>query len=135
GKVEIDGKEIGMTPWSGDVRPGNHKVSVAAAGFVKEERIVQVQPSRDSDVTFALNRTPGPGRLHIETEPPEAVVAVDGKQVGASPYTGEVVPGDHQLEVTNEGDKTIAPDVSPDPGQPPSLKLALQPGRARQVPP
>ncbi|TMA26919.1 MAG: PEGA domain-containing protein, partial [Deltaproteobacteria bacterium] len=133
--VSIDGKEIGITPWSGEIRPGNHKVSVAANGFVKEERIVQVQPSRDSDVTFALNRAPGPGKLHIETEPPEAVVSIDGKQVGTSPYTGEMAPGDHQLEVSNEGYKTIAQDLSLDSGQQLSLKLAMQPAQAGQVPP
>jgi tetratricopeptide (TPR) repeat protein len=134
-KVEIDGKEIGISPWSGDIRPGNHKVAVEASGFVKEERIVQVQPSRDSDVTFALNRAPGPGKLHVDTEPPEATVSVDGKQVGTSPYTGDVPPGDHQLAVSNDGYKTIAQDLSIDPGQQLSLKLAMQPATAGQVPP
>jgi tetratricopeptide (TPR) repeat protein len=134
-KVAIDGKEIGITPWSGEIRAGNHKVSVAADGFVKEERVVQVQPNRDADVTFALNRAPGPGKLHIDTEPPEAVVAVDGKQVGTSPYTGEVAPGEHTLEVSNEGYKTIQQELQLDPGQQLSLKLALQQAQAGQVPP
>lgn len=133
--VTIDGKEIGITPWSGEIRPGNHKVVVAAKGFVQEERIVQVQPNRDADVTFALNREPGPGKLHIETEPPEAVVALDGQQAGTSPYTGDVAPGEHQLEVSFEGYKTIAQQLQLDPGQQLSLKLALQPATAGQVPP
>ena len=133
--VAIDGKEIGITPWSGEIRPGNHKVLVSAKGFVKEERIVQVQPNRDADVTFALNREPGPGKLHVETEPPEAQVSIDDKQVGTSPYTGEVPPGEHRLEVANDGYKTIAQDLSIDPGQALSLKLALQPATAGQVPP
>ncbi|MGZ6141953.1 MAG: PEGA domain-containing protein [Myxococcales bacterium] len=133
--VAIDGKEIGITPWSGEIRPGNHKVLVANKGFVKEERIVQIQPNRDADVTFALNREPGPGKLHIETEPPEAVVAIDGQQVGTSPYTGDVPPGDHTLEVSNDGYKTIQQELTLDPGQQLSLKLALQPAQAGQVPP
>jgi hypothetical protein len=133
--VAIDGKEIGITPWSGEIRPGNHKVLVASKGFVKEERIVQVQPNRDADVTFALNREPGPGKLHVETEPPEAMVSIDGQQVGTSPYTGEVAPGDHQLDVGNDGYKTIAQQLTIDPGQQLSLKLALQPSLAGQVPP
>ena len=133
--VTIDGKEIGITPWSGETKPGNHKVQVNAKGFVKEERIVQVQPSRDADVTFALNREPGPGRLHIETEPPEAGVSIDGQQVGTSPYTGDVAPGDHVLEVSNDGYKTIQQQLQLDPGQQLSLKLALQQAQAGQVPP
>ena len=133
--VTIDGKEIGITPWSGETKPGNHKVSVLSKGFLKEERIVQVQPSRDADVTFALNREPGPGRLHVETEPPEAVVAIDGQQVGTSPYTGDVAPGEHVLEVSNESYKTIQQQLQLDPGQQLSLKLALQQAQAGQVPP
>lgn len=135
GAVAMDGKELGITPWSGEVRPGNHKVTVQAKGYVKEERVVQVQPSRDSDVTFALNREAGPGKLHIETEPPEAVVSIDGQQVGTSPYTGEVAPGEHQMEVSFEGYKTIAQALQLDPGQALSLKLALQAAQAGQVPP
>jgi tetratricopeptide (TPR) repeat protein len=134
-KVAIDGREIGIAPWSGEIRAGNHKVSVAADGFIKEERVVQVQPNRDADVTFALNRAPGPGKLHIDTEPPEAVVAVDGQQVGTSPYTGEVAPGEHTLEVSNEGYKTIQQQLQLDPGQQLSLKLALQQAQAGRVPP
>ena len=133
--VSIDSKEIGITPWSGEIRPGNHKVLVVNKGFVKEERVVQVQPSRDADVTFVLNREPGPGKLHIETEPPEAVVFVDGQQVGTSPYTGEVAPGEHVLEVSNDGYKTVQQQLQLDPGQQLSLKLALQQAQAGQVPP
>ena len=133
--VQVDGKESGITPWSGEVRPGNHKVSIAAKGFLKEERVVPIQPNRDADVTFALNREPGPGRLHVETEPPQAVVSIDGKQAGTAPFTGEVAPGDHELEVTNEGYKTVAQQVNLEPGQQLSLKLALQQAQAGQVPP
>ncbi|HUJ28277.1 MAG TPA: PEGA domain-containing protein [Myxococcales bacterium] len=134
-KVAIDGKDVGISPWSGDIRPGNHKVAVAADGFVREERVVQVQPSRDSDVTFALNRAPGPGKLHVESEPPEAVVAVDGQQSGSTPNTVDVPPGDHTLEVTLEGYKTIQQQFTIDPGQALSLKLALQQAVEGQVPP
>jgi tetratricopeptide (TPR) repeat protein len=133
--VSVDGKDVGITPWSGEIRPGNHKIQVSAKGFVKEERIVQVQPSRDSDVTFALNREPGPGKLHIETEPPEAVVSVDGQQLGTSPMTGDVAPGEHVLEVALEGYKTIQQQLAIAPGQQLSLKLALQQAQAGQVPP
>jgi tetratricopeptide (TPR) repeat protein len=133
--VAIDGKEIGITPWSGDMRPGNHKVAVVASGFLKEERVVQMHPNRDSDVTFALNRQPGPGKLQVETEPPEAAVSIDGQQVGTSPFSGPVPPGDHVLEVSSEGYKTIQQQLTIDPGQQLSLKLALQQASAGRVPP
>src|SRR5207237_5134398 len=109
------GKTRGPTPVCAELGPGNPPVAANAPGYLKEERTVQVQANRDSDVTFALNRAPGPGKLHVDTEPPESVVSVDGKQVGASPFTGEVAPGEHQLEVSNEGYKTIAQQLQLDP--------------------
>jgi tetratricopeptide (TPR) repeat protein len=133
--VVLDGKELGITPWAGEVRPGNRKVSIATRGYLEEERIVHVQPSRDADVTFALLREPGPGKLHIETEPTEATVSIDGKQAGASPFTGEIAPGDHLLEASKEGYKTIGQQLSIDRGQHLSLKLAMQPAQAGPVPP
>jgi len=131
----LDGKEIGITPWAGEVRPGSHKISITSKGYRKEERNVQVQPNRDADLTFALNREPGPGKLHIETDPPEALVSIDGEQAGTSPFTGDIAPGDHQLEASKEGYKTIAQQLSIDRGQHLSLKLAMQPAQAGQVPP
>lgn len=133
--VAIDGKEIGITPWSGEMKAGNHKVLITSNGYLKEERIIPVQNNRDADVTFALNREPGPGKLHIETEPAESIVSIDGQQVGTAPYNGDVAPGEHQLDVSNEGFKTIAQQINLEAGQQLSLKLALQQATAGQVPP
>ncbi|TMA25455.1 MAG: PEGA domain-containing protein [Deltaproteobacteria bacterium] len=133
--VTLDGKEVGLTPWAAEMRPGNHRVAVAAKGYLKEERLVAVQPNRDVDLTFALNRSPGPARLHVETEPPEAQVTVDGNPLGTSPLNSEVTPGEHELQITLEGYKTIGQQLSLDPGQQLSLKLAMQPAQAGPVPP
>src|SRR5437762_12978435 len=55
--VTVDGSGVGVTPWSAETRPGVHKVAVSGAGFVKEERTVQVYPNRDTDLAFALQRS------------------------------------------------------------------------------
>jgi tetratricopeptide (TPR) repeat protein len=49
--------------------------------------------------------------------------------------TGDVAPGEHVLEVALEGYKTIQQQLSLDPGQQLSLKLAMQQATAGQVPP
>jgi tetratricopeptide (TPR) repeat protein len=63
------------------------------------------------------------------------VVAVDGQQAGTTPVTADVPAGDHTLEVTLEGYKTIQQQFTIDPGQALSLKLALQQSVEGQVPP
>jgi hypothetical protein len=130
--VTVDGTPAGVTPWSAETKPGAHTVAVSGAGFVKEERTVQIQPNRDTDLAFALQRS-GPARLHVETDPP-ATVRVDGKELGTSPLTSEVEPGEHQLEVSSEGYKTVAQQVTLDAGQGLSVRIPLQTAQS-QAPP
>ena len=133
--VLIDGKEVGPTPWSDEVKPGERKVAVALEGFKPDERKVPVVAGRDADVSFALARAPGPGKLHIETEPIGAAVVIDEAQVGTSPYNGEVPPGEHQLLVSLDRYRGVAQGISLEPGQSLSLKLALQEAAAERLPP
>src|SRR5207249_6812042 len=78
--VTVDGAQVGVTPWSAEAKPCAHSVAVSGAGFVKEERTVQIHLNRDTDLAFALQRA-GPARLHVDTELP-ATVRVDGKELG-----------------------------------------------------
>ena len=133
--VLIDGKEVGPTPWSDEVKPGDRKVAVALEGYKPDERKVPVVAGRDADVSFALARAPGPGKLHIETEPTGAAVVIDDAQVGTSPYNGEVPPGEHQLQVSLDRYRGVAQGVSLEPGQSLSLKLALQEAGTERLPP
>lgn len=134
-RVFLDGKELGITPWSGEMKTGPHKVAIAADGFEKEERAVQVQANRDLDVAFALSRVPGPGKLRIETEPPKASFSIDGNPAGTTPFEGDVPQGEHTLEVGLEGYKTVQQQFSLEPGQRLSLKLALSAAAAAPQPP
>ncbi|TMA10722.1 MAG: PEGA domain-containing protein, partial [Deltaproteobacteria bacterium] len=130
--VTVDGSGVGVTPWSAETRPGVHKVAVSGAGFVKEERTVQVYPNRDTDLAFALQRA-GPARLHVDAQP-AAMVRVDGKEVGRSPLTAEVQPGEHQLEVAADGYKTVAQQVTVDAGQGLSVRIPLQRAVSQEPP-
>jgi tetratricopeptide (TPR) repeat protein len=130
--VTVDGAQVGVTPWSAEAKPGTHTVAVSGAGFVKEERTVQIHPNRDTDLAFALQRA-GPSRLHVDTEPP-ATVRVDGKELGKSPLTSEVEPGEHQLEVSVGGYKTVAQQVTLEAGQGLSVRIPLQKAQS-QAPP
>jgi hypothetical protein len=124
--LTVDGKAVGVTPWSAELRPGSHKVAVAAEGHFPDERVIQVQAGRDTDVAFALRHVPGPAKLRVETDPANAVVSVDGKQTGSAPLDHDLPAGEHQLVVGLDGYKTIAQQLTVEPGQQVSLRLALQ---------
>jgi PEGA domain len=133
--ITLDGVEVGPTPWSEEVKAGDRKVAVKLDGYKSDERKVPVATGRDADVSFALTRNPGPGKLHIETDPTEAVVSIDGQQVGTAPFNGDVAPGDHQLEVSLEKYRSVAQGISLEPGQSLSLKLAMQEATSERLPP
>ena len=131
--VSVDGAEVGITPWSAETRPGRHGVVIAMAGFLKDERTVQIHMDRDTVVDFAPRRAAGPATLHVETEPP-ATLRVDGKELGETPLTAEVPPGEHQLEVTLDGYKTVAQQVTVDAGQGVSVRVPLQRAQLQDPP-
>ena len=131
-RLLVDGKEVGLTPWGGDIDPGEHKLKVDQKGFQPQDKKLSVAKNRDAEVSFALVREPGPARLRVESEPVGAQIAIDGKPVGPAPYTGELNPGEHQVEAHQDGFRGVAQQLAVEPGQSLSLRLAL--AQASKVP-
>ena len=131
-KVMIDGAEVGETPWAGAVKPGPHELVLSIPGYLPETRKVDAKANREMEVSFALQRVPGPGKIIVATEPVGADVSVDGKAAGQSPITLEVQPGEHDIEAAKAGFKSVAQKISVDHGQSASLRLALAPAGRRQ---
>jgi tetratricopeptide (TPR) repeat protein len=66
---------------------------------------------RELEATLAQR---GVQQLSVLTNPPRALVAVDGTAVGITPFTGETWPGEHRLTVTLDGHKTLTTVVTVD---------------------
>ena len=54
----------------------------------------------------------GVQQLTVLSEPPGAFVSIDGQPRGATPWTGELVPGNHRLTLLKEGFGVITRDVT-----------------------
>ncbi|MFO0678272.1 MAG: PEGA domain-containing protein [Polyangiaceae bacterium] len=113
--VSVDGKEIGKSPVRALVRTldGDRKITVTKEGFAPFEQTVKVR-SGGKDVRevvdVALVRESKMGTLSVKEKSGQSMrVLVDGVDVGATPWTGEVTPGAH--EVTGRGEKVAAPAV------------------------
>jgi hypothetical protein len=133
--VVVDGKEVGLTPWSGELKLGDHTVQVRRAGYLIVERAVTLQANRDAHLSFAPERIAGPGRLRVETEPPDAEIAIDGQAAGVAPYSGEVASGEHSVEISSVGYRSLAQQITLAPGQQVSLRLTLSPAGGDNAPP
>ena len=109
--VLLDEKELGPTPLGAPVRVnlGPHKVVVQKPEFDSFARQLEVQGGDAIVVDAPLAKEVKTGHLEI-TAPdadPSVRVRLDGADVGAPPWQGDLAPGPH--EVAAEGDATRAP--------------------------
>jgi tetratricopeptide (TPR) repeat protein len=54
--VAIDGSAVGVTPWTGEITPGHHQVSLQHRGYRDETRSFDLPPSRAIDVPVTLTK-------------------------------------------------------------------------------
>jgi len=54
--VYVDGEKKGNTPINVKVKPGSHKIMVAARGFQMSEKILSITPGATVSVSFALKK-------------------------------------------------------------------------------
>jgi tetratricopeptide (TPR) repeat protein len=66
---------------------------------------------RELEATLAQR---GVQQLSVLTNPPLALLAVDGAAVGLTPWTGETWPGEHRVTVTLDGRKPLTTLVTVD---------------------
>jgi hypothetical protein len=58
--VVLDGKPVGVTPWTGETYPGKHRLSVALSSYTAQEQVVELHPHTSRDVSVVLLPEPEP---------------------------------------------------------------------------
>lgn len=121
--VELDGKQVGKTPWEGLVEVGDHTVHLqgsvgvddlaacgaSGVGSGGEQAEMGSGPPATAivklyDVTsVALEAKEVDGSLEIDATPKDARIAVDGKDVGRGRWMGRLRLGEHLVEITAPG--------------------------------
>lgn len=104
--VAIDGHEVGKTPIASPVRAdvGPRVVRVSKPGFVTFEATVKVVATKSQSVDAVLEKDVKTGKLTVkEKTGRKAKVLVDDREVGAAPWTGELAPGSHVVELRGDG--------------------------------
>ncbi len=82
-KVEQD-----FTPLTlDDVQPGTYQIEVRKELYLPENRIVEIKSNSYSKERVEL--TPNYGRLEISSDPPGAMLWINNKNLGKTPYTAE----------------------------------------------
>lgn len=94
--VRVDGRPVGVTPWTGDVPPGNHTVSVSLRGYADAERQIALASDSAQDVPFRLQPA-------TEATAVPAPVAAAAAPAPAPPSAAPAAPGDTAAEPRGVG--------------------------------
>lgn len=84
------------------LRKGNYTVNVQKKGYFDVQQSFVV--GDEQSMTLELRMRKKPGRLLVQVEPPvDAIVTVNGSQVGKAPFGPvELEPGEHSIKVESE---------------------------------
>jgi hypothetical protein len=96
--VFLDDSLKGVSPCSlSTVAPGNHILTLKKAGHYLKKAEITVDSASPPIVSFVLLK---PAFLSVICDPAGAVLSIDGKNEGITPYENDKVkPGDHTLKV------------------------------------
>ncbi len=97
--VELDAKALGTSPVPALVRVavGSHVVKATKAGFVPFETRAEVTPDGKAIVDVTLSREATEGHVVVQAGTEPLRVLVDGVDVGAAPWEGDLPPGTHEI--------------------------------------
>jgi hypothetical protein len=124
--IVIDGSEVGNTPADvNDLKPGKHLVEVKMDGYEIWSDTVDVSSAMENHITAVLAQLVG--SVNVKSEPANAIIIVDGKEVGCTPTDiGNLKPGKHIVEVKLDGYQNWSESVEINPGKDKHITAILQ---------
>ena len=120
-RVEIDGRDMGMTPYAGDIPVGKHRVRLR--GFMQPSALLTCDTPHEEvdsgarlespaqDVTIGLYELKTVDlsvddldtSLYVDSVPKMAKLLIDGQEMGKTAWEGRLPLGEHVIEVSAPG--------------------------------
>jgi PEGA domain len=148
-QVEVDGKDVGPSPWQGLVDVGGHQVRLHGLVSVEAIAACEVAPAASSEgkrgearlgsktaaatvklyqeATVVLDAEEQDASLHIDSTPVGATLTIDAREVGKTPWEGRLDLGDHAIELRTAGFVPVTQTVRLEPRKQRELTLRLEP--------
>lgn len=101
--IYIDENFKGTGTWTGKLEAGSHVIEARKNGHRTTLREVVIIPEDGSQSYTLPNPEPIYGSLTVTSTPPLATVLVDGKTIGQTPITEDVIIGKHNVTVNKDG--------------------------------
>ena len=115
----------GQTPLEIPVVPGKtHVLRISKPGYEETSRELKVASGDRKEVFLTLS--PQKGRIYLFVSPEDATVLVNGKVHGTAPKHLDLVAVEHAIEIQKQGYVSFSTRMTPRPGFPQQLKVALK---------
>lgn len=126
-KLLVDGELYGTTPLTEMVPlgPGQHVVRAERDGHAPDEKRIEVVSGQPQAVQLEPRSLTAPVAVTIESDPPGALVSIDGAAALKVPATHPIAPGNHEFVARLDGYAPSRSDVEVKPGEPRSVRVAL----------
>jgi tetratricopeptide (TPR) repeat protein len=107
--VYLDGKQVGATPWTGEIGPGRHQVVLRATGFPDNAKEFVLNGDRAMDIDIAMSKSDS-GAVVVGT----ATVASAAGSASAAPTAAVTAKPDATAKPDDKGKgDTPSPGIRP----------------------
>jgi hypothetical protein len=132
--VRVDGKVAGTAPFAGVyVAAGPHSLEVSFPGYMPIQEEVVVTGGQKLNKLFKLKEDSRQGTIEVTTNAPKSKVFVDGREMGAAPWTGTLIVGEHSVVVKAPGYHDATRPIVVKPGEERTIEIEMdvkgQPGK------
>jgi formylglycine-generating enzyme required for sulfatase activity len=132
-RLFVDGKERGTTPLAPlEVAAGEHEVSLRAEGYTTFTTRLSVAGG-GTEQTLRATLAPDRAPVSFTSAPAEALVRVDGAEVGRTPLTVELSSGTRNVALTLAGHRPAARTITVAPRKEHALRLTKAGHEAAQA--
>lgn len=102
--IDDQDKQLGQTPYTTRVEPGDYTVYLDLEGYQPLRRSVTVRAGEPLQLVFELQQIRRVGTLRVRSNIRGATVFIDGRNIGLTPYDDdiEVSEGRHQVTVSKD---------------------------------
>ncbi|MBR2427412.1 MAG: PEGA domain-containing protein [Lentisphaeria bacterium] len=123
-KIFIDGEEKGLTPFNETLEQGDHEIKVTKYGF--EPYITNIHLKRNETRNLNALLKIQPMQLVITSKPAGAMIRINGKDYGLTPYTFQTnIPGSYTVQIMKDHFGSEERKISLEPGNPYKLDFEL----------
>jgi len=105
---------------------GRHTFEARSKGYVDARQTSEIEFGERVSITLALVKSLNEGKVKIVASLSDAVIEIDGKQVGVGAWEGVLSAGGHQLVVRRPGYETYSADVALDADQERVVEIELK---------